>query len=329
MEYIAALVIVIAVFIAFEYRLRKPDQIILSESAKGIAVRSARFYPRHFSLALHRTTHALQLSLDASAKGNLEVKVRLAATVAAAPAHLPALMRVGGWHAEAVSRSAKELESVLIGLVKECCEQFEIQQLSSQKIREYLQARIQATQAALGLEVLSLTILSFEPTDKQITEALRQQELARITEQTGQLTQKARIAEARAKLHADEEIAHLEHGLELKKYELKKSELERESQLANIRVDDELKRSRKRLAFDGEELAMLKKNPELLMLTPQAARLAEASQGLRNARTVVSLSPQDLARGSELFGMFQQFLRTALDSSGAGKKSGKKGKKKK
>ena len=53
----------------------------------------------------------------------------------------------------------------------------------------------------------------------------------------------------------------------------------------------------------------------------QAARLAEASQGLRNARTIVSLSPQDLAQGSELLNMFQAFLAKALDSSRAGKKS--------
>lgn len=321
MEFIAALVVVIGALIAFEYRLRKPDQIILSESDKGITVRSARFYPRHFSLSLHRTTHTVQPAIDASAKGNLEVKVRLAATVAADPAHLTALMRVGGWNVEAVSRSAKELESILIGLVKECCEQLEIQQLSSQRIREYLQTRIPQAQTALGLEVLSLTILSFEPADKQISEALRQQEQARILEQTEMLNQKARIAEARAKLRADQEIAVLEHDLELKKSELKKSQLERESQLANLRVDDELNRSRKRLAFDKEELEMLKKSPELLMLTPQAARLAEASQSLRNARTIISLSPQDLAQGSELLNMFQAFLAKALGSSRAGKKS--------
>ena len=48
-----------------------------------------------------------------------------------------------------------------------------------------------------------------------------------------------------------------------------------------------------RLAFEREELEVLKSSPELLMLTPQAARLAEASQSLKNARTVISLSPQD------------------------------------
>jgi hypothetical protein len=148
----------------------------------------------------------------------------------------------------------------------------------------------------------------------QISEALKQQEQARILEQTEVLNQKARIASTKAKLKADEEISQLESQLEMKKYDLKKSQWEREAQLNDLRINDELKRNRKRLEFDKEELEMLKSSPELLMLTPQAARLAEASQGLKNARTVVSLSSQDMAHGSELFGMFQNILQNALDS---------------
>jgi hypothetical protein len=75
--------------------------------------------------------------------------------------------------------------------------------------------------------------------------------------------------------------------------------------------------------LDKEEFEMLKSNPELLMLTPQAARLAEASQGLKNARTIVSLSPQDLAQGSELLATFQRMLQNALGSRTGGKKAAK------
>ena len=88
--------------------------------------------------------------------------------------------------------------------------------------------------------------------------------------------------------------------------------MEKESALADSRVEDELKRSRMRLEFDKQELDLLKQSPELLMLTPQAARLAEASQGLKNARTVVSLSPGDLSQGTELLGIFRSFLHNAL-----------------
>ena len=63
-----------------------------------------------------------------------------------------------------------------------------------------------------------------------------------------------------------------------------------------------------RLELDREELALLNENPQLLLLTPQAARLAEASQTLRNARTVVSLSPSEAEQGARLFDLFQRFL---------------------
>ena len=314
MEITIGLLVIVLIAAALEYRIRKPDFLVLRETKDGLDVRKGRFYPRHFSLLLQRTTHSFQLTIDATAKGSIDIKVKLAATVAASAGHLTELIRVGGWSTEAVAHAAKELETVLQGLVKGFTEQFEIEELSSQKIHDYLHKEVPASKTALGIEVLSMTILSFEPVNPQISEALKQQEQARILEQTEVLNQKARIVSTKAKLKADEEIFQMENQLEIKKYEVKKSQWEREAQLNDLRVNDELKRNRKRLDFDKEELEMLKSSPELLMLTPQAARLAEASQGLKNARTVVSFSPQDMAHGSELFGMFQSILQNALDS---------------
>jgi hypothetical protein len=105
----------------------------------------------------------------------------------------------------------------------------------------------------------------------------------------------------------------MEHSLELKRAELKKEALAHESALAQQRLEDDLVRNRLRLAFEREELEVLKSSPELLMLTPQAARLAEASQNLKSARTVVSLMPQELGHGSELFTLFQSLLQKALE----------------
>jgi hypothetical protein len=314
MEFVLGVIILLFIAAAFEYRIRKPDFIVLCETKSGLGIRKGRIYPRHFSLLLQRTTHSLTVTVDATAKGSIDIKVKLAATVAASLGHLTELIRAGGWSTEAVARAAKELETVLQGFVKGFTEQFEIEELSSQKIHEYLHKEIPASKAALGIEVISLTILSFEPMNPQISEALKQQEQARILEQTEAVSQKARIVSTKAKLKADEEISQLENQLEMKRYEIKKNQWEREAQLNDLRINDELKRNRKRLEFDKEELEMLKSSPELLMLTPQAARLAEASQGLKNARTVVSLSPQDMAHGSELFGMFQNILQNALDS---------------
>jgi hypothetical protein len=308
-----ALVIVIA--LVFEYRLRKPDQLVLYESNNKIVQRKLRFYPRHFSLALPNTTHSFQLNVDAAAKGNLDIKVKLSVTVGAAIGNISALIRVGGWNSNAVKGSAKEMEFVIQSIVKEFAEKYEIEELSSEKIYNYLRSKLDVCKEKLGLEVISFTIQSFEALDPKISEAMRQQESARILEQTELLNQKARIAAFKTKLKADEEIAVMENELELRKYELKKTELEKESALALKRVEDELKRKKIQLSFDKEELELLKNSPELLMLTPQAARLAEASQSLKNAKTVVSLSPNEISQGIDLVVMFQKFLQNAMGTS--------------
>jgi len=323
MELATALVALVGLAVLFEYRFRKPDYLILYETKSRLAVRKGLLYPRHFSLPIRRSTHSLQLTVDASAKGNLDIRLKLSVTVAASLDHLTELVRVGGWSTEAVGKAAKEFEALLQGYVREYAEQYRIEELSSEKILEHLNQKAPTSAKSLGLEVISLTVLSFEPMNPQVSEALRQQERARILEQTELLEQKARIATAKAKLKADEEIALMEHELELKKHELKKSQLEWESMLADIRMNDELKRNRKKLEFDKEELEMLRSSPELLMLTPQAARLAEASQGLKNARTVISLSPQDLTQGSELLAVFQKILLNALESFRDGAKKAK------
>jgi hypothetical protein len=69
------------------------------------------------------------------------------------------------------------------------------------------------------------------------------------------------------------------------------------------------------LEFDSREIALVKNNPELIMLSPQITRLAEASQNMPNARTVVTLSPQDLNQGSQIFGMLQTFLQNMMKNS--------------
>ncbi|MDH7604917.1 MAG: hypothetical protein QHH13_08470, partial [Melioribacter sp.] len=279
-----------------------------------IILRKGRFYPRHFSLVLPKTIYSSQLSIDASARGSLDVKVKLSVAVALSLENINSLIKTGGWNKSAVQKATKELETVIHSLVREFTEKFEIEELSSEKIYNFLIERINISKEKFGLEVISIAIQSFEIMDSKIAEAIRQQESARIFEQTELLNQKVRISAAKAKIEADEKIALLENELELKKYDLKKVELEKESELADKRVSEELKRKKMQLEYEKQELELLKNNPELLILTPQAARLAEASQSLKNARTVVTLSHNDLAQGTELIGMFQKFLQNYLNS---------------
>jgi hypothetical protein len=307
---IAVLLIALA---AYEYRLRKPDQLVLYEADGTIRLLRRAFYPRHFSLALPGTTHQMELKIDGVARGSVQIRTTVVATVAPSRDNLASLVRVGGWKRDAVIKAAREFETVIQGIVKEFTERYLIEELSSEKMSEHLSANVNVRAPQFGLELVSLTVQSVDATDLEIAEAIRRRESARIIEHTELLHQKARVAAARAKLEADEQIALLEHDLELKKYDLRRAELEQEAVLAEKRTGDELKRSRMNLAFESEELALLKSNPELLLLSPQAARLAEASQNLKNARTIVSLWSPDAERESGLSGLLQRFLKLVLE----------------
>lgn len=311
---VAVLVLALALLALFEYRVRQPDSLVLYEANGNIGLRGGVLYPRHFSLLLKRAPHPIQLSIEATAAGNLGVNVKLIGSVSPALGNLQELVRIGGWNSEAVARAAEQASIRLEGLVKEYAQRSEIQSLSSKGLADYLEGQFAGFKERFGVEVISLAVVSLDPADSEIAEALRQQEEARLMEHTKELNNQARIAAARSKFQADEEIAEMEHALELKKAALKKDLLVQENALAQTRLEDELARSRMRLAFEKEELDILKDNPELLILTPQAARLAEASQGLKNARTVISLSPQDFA-GTELGELFQRMLQKAVEKT--------------
>jgi hypothetical protein len=233
---------------------------------------------------------------------------------------LSVLVKVGGWAPDAIARAARELETLILGYLKGYTELHEVEEITSDRIRGYLQERVQESKRLLGLEVITLTIASFDPVDPQIAEALRQREHARILEQTEISNQQARVAATRVRLQAEDEIAVLEHALEIRKYELKQAEFEKESALAGSRSEHELRLKKMQLDFEKDELRMLKDSPELLLLTPQAARLAEASQSMRNARTVVSLSPPDGVQGTEILSMFRTLVQKALGALSARKK---------
>ncbi len=320
MEAALVVVVVLIALALYEYRLRKPDQIVIAEVRGGVRVRGGRIFPRHFSTPITKTTHSFSQTVDASAKGSLDVRVKIAVTVAASMDDLSILVKVGGWAPDAIARAARELETLILGYVKGYTELHEVEELSSDRIRGYLQEQVQESKHLLGLEVITLTIASCDPVNPQIAEAIRQREHARILERTEVLNQQARVAASKARLQADEEIAALEHALEIRKTGLKHAEFEKESALAGSRAEHEISLKRMQLDFEKDELRLLKENPALLLLTPQAARLAEASQSMRNARTVVSLSPPDGVQGTEILSMFSTLVQKALGALSERKK---------
>jgi hypothetical protein len=78
------------------------------------------------------------------------------------------------------------------------------------------------------------------------------------------------------------------------------------------------------LDFEKKEMELLQNNPELLMLSPQLARLAEASQQLPNAKTVVSLSQGELQQGSQIVETIQTVLQTIFNNKQTSSKQLKK-----
>jgi len=311
---IGIIVLICVLLFLWEYRIRHPDVLVLYESKGQISIRKGLIYPRHFSLPLKRTTHPIQLTVEATAEGDLGVRVKLVGSIAPSVKYIQCLVRVGGWNHEAVAHTANEAQVLIEGLVKEYTEHVGIHALSSTGIMNFLNGQSALLEEKFGVELVSLTIQSLEPIDAEIADSLRQQQQASLLEETERKNHEARVAAAKAKYQADEEIVEREHALELKKAGLKQILLEKESALARQRLEDELVRNRMRLAFEKEGLDVLRSSPELLMLTPQAARLAEASQNLKNARTVISLSPQDLEHGSDILGLFQSLLQKALES---------------
>ena len=315
MRIVLGSIALVCIFVSlFEYRIRKADDLVIYETKGQIALRKSLIYPRHFSLPLKRTIYPIQLNTEMTAVGNLGVSIKLIGSVAPSLEYFQSLVRVGGWREDAVARAAEEAQVLLQGLIKEYTERFEIQELSSTNILNYLYEKDHLFKDKLGIELVSLAVQSLEPTDPEIAFALRQQEQARLLEQTERLSHQARAAAAKAKYQTEEEIAEMDHELELKKIKLDKVLFEKESALSLQRLEDELTRNRMRLAFEKEEVDVLKSSPELLMLTPQAARLAEASQNLKNARTVISFTPQELTYGSELLGLFQQLMQKVLEA---------------
>ena len=258
MEIILGFVVVLLtgalLVIVYEYRIRQPDVIVLSEADGQIRVRKGLLYPRHFSLPLKRTTCPLQLTIEAAARGNLLVRMKVIGAAVPSVDHIHSLIRIGGWDSDAVTRAVDQVRILLQGLIKEYTESSEIQAISSPAILKHLTEQAGYIEERFGIELIALAVESWEPVDQDIADALSQQEEARLLEQTERLSHQARIAVAKARYQADEEIAVMEHALEMKRSELKRVQLESDAELARQRIEDELERSRLRLAFEKEEL---------------------------------------------------------------------------
>jgi hypothetical protein len=286
-------VVVLAAVWFIEYRFRRPDQIVLREKKGSVEENTNRWYPRHMSLALPGSVYAVQSQVDTEARGKLGIRVVLDLAVAPSRNHLQALVRAGGWSSDVVIHATRELERRTHALIREFAEQKDIDALQPEVLKKQLVKQVSDGSLLLGLELDNLHIQSIEPLDKRITEAMQRREADRILEETEKISQQARISAEKARIDAESEIADREHVLRLKKLDLSGKEQAKEAVLAEVRVREEQKRRLMQIDTETKEMDLLKKNPEMILLSPQLAQLAEASQQLRNARTVVNLQGQD------------------------------------
>ncbi len=307
-------------FFLFEYRLRRPDEIVLTDKGGQIKMRKGRYYPRHFSLAVPSTVHSLTREFESEAKGKLPLKIKLVLTTAAALEYLPALVRSGGWQKQMVQKATEECALLTQTLTAEFCEQHEIEELSAEALRRHLQKNLEKEGGKFGLHVIQVNVQTVEPLDAEIAEAMQQQEAARLREKTEQINQETRLNATSKRLETDEKIKLLEHQLELKELELKKERQEKEAALAKRQVEQELERRRLQFEMEQQELKTIEDHPELLLLSPQLTRLAEASQQLRNARTVVSLSGLETQKGGKLLDSLEQVIENIFQKSKEAKK---------
>jgi len=316
---IAFLLLILILIFLFEFRVRKPDQIVLADVQGKIVQRKARFYPRHFSLAVPATIHSSVLEFESEARGKLPIKVKLTMTTAADEQHLTELVRTGGWNPDLVQKASKELALFVQALTASHCQSMEIEELNPKGLQDYLQKNLIKEAEKLGLKLIGISIQLMEPLDSEIAEALQQQEAARIREKTEKVNQQARLEASRYRFETDQKIHELEHKLQLKQLELKKEEQEKEAELARYQVEQELERRRLQMEVEQQELKVFEEHPELILLSPQIARLAEASQQLKNAKTVVTLSGNEAQKSLNLIELIEQTLQKALQST-AGKK---------
>ncbi len=299
--------LLIVLWAVFSLKERRPDQLLLVEKRGHIRPHLKRWYWGRSVLALPATIRTISTEVKAQARGKIDVVVRLSVSFFPDPKQVQNLIRVGGWRPDAVDKVASELAGTVQGLTGELVEQMDITEVTREKLGEALRNRLSELGPNLGVTVTSVVVSAAEAADKKIADAIRQKEEARIQEETERANQQARIAREKLRLKADDTIARMKHETEMAQLALKEAKELTSAELEQKILEKEAEKKRLNLELEKEEVALLAKNPELLMLAPQLSRLVEASQQLKNARTVITLSP-------EIYDGLPKILQTVLDA---------------
>ncbi|MBN1349506.1 hypothetical protein JXJ21_08865 [candidate division KSB1 bacterium] len=284
---------ILIIFIGFAiwfFERKQPAQLVLIERKGEVSVWKRAFYPKPLCLVLPATVRSVATEVKTQAKGKIDAAVKLVVTFYADPENIAHLIRIGGWSKEAPGKVEKELAGTLQGIVGEIVEPLEITEITRETIAKKVKARLDTISQNFGIQITAVTVTSAEALEPKIVEAIRQREEARILEETEKSVQTSRIARAEMKASADQKIAEAEHHTAMKNYSLRKIQEEEAAILAKAAVAQQTERRQMELEIEKHEVEILAQNPSLLLLAPQLTRLTEASQQLKNAETVITLS---------------------------------------
>lgn len=289
-SFLGGIVIIAIVLLYVLYERKRPDQLILIEKNGKVTIWTRAFYPKYRCLSLPYTTRSLAAEVKTQARGKIDMIIKLNVTFYPDVEHIENLIHIGGWSTAALVRIEKELAGMIQGIVGEVIEPLDITEITREFIAKTIKTRLNSNAINIGVIITGVTVLSAEASDPEIAEAIKKTEVARIQEEAEKTVQASRITQAEMKARADQAILNAEHDTSMKKLALRKIEEAESAILAKAAMEQQVERRRIELKLEQAEVELLVKNPSLLLLSPQLTRLTEASQQLKNAETVVTLS---------------------------------------
>jgi purine-nucleoside phosphorylase len=276
----------------FLFQRKRPDQLILLEKKGKVVEWTRSFYPKRICLSLSNTVHSFTAEVRTMGRGKIEVLIKVSVSFHTNPAKLENLIRVGGWSTAALKNVEKEITNAVPGIVGSVVENLEITEMQREAIARNLLEKLERLAENSGVQISTVTVISADPVDAKITEAIKKLEEARLQEIAERTLQTSRTLQAELKAQADQRIAQAEHEVAMKKLALQKIREAEAAELALATVKQQNERRKLELEIEKKEVEIFTQNPALLLLAPQLTRLTEASQQLKNAETVVSFSSE-------------------------------------
>jgi hypothetical protein len=302
MEYLFIILLVLFVIaiiaIIVQIKIREPHQIIVKEKNGKFEASLQKLYLKCRSLPLSCEENFFESEFKATSSGNIEIKIKLNGSASIDFEKLDNLIKKGGWNEKALQNATEKFMSMAIGYLKSRIEKLEIEEINLEKI-DYLIFNAKKESAEFGISIKNFSATNLEILDEKAKEAIRAKESARLNKKNEEYLQNLKYDIEKKKCELELKLLEEKKNLSSQKKVLNEIEAENENHIKKLQAEFEKEIQQIKLEVEKQELELLKKHPELLLFSPQAARLIEASQSLKNARTIVNLSGE-AAKGVDI-----------------------------